>query len=309
MKLLCTTILICFIALSLLGQTTNPFDIGVAPAKSETQATSETSTIAEEPPVISNIPDNPKSDNPFDIGNHQESSVGISAPVAQPKVAKNQLAKRKSNKGPSDLLTLIYSIFMLALLTLSISLDRTRFKSILQSIFNSNYLKNLQKESKAWTDPQSLILYFLFFANAAFLGWLINARILDGALPPVWLLFIGILVAYLVRHSVMTLITYVYQMSGEAEIHSYTIGLYNMIVGILLIPFILGIGFIPADSSAMILLLLGVVVGILYVLRQVQGGMRIISMRDFNVFYFFIYLCAIEIAPILITWKVVSGTL
>ncbi|MFT4565302.1 MAG: hypothetical protein ACI9FN_000254 [Saprospiraceae bacterium] len=299
---------IVFYGIYCVAQTGNPFDIGPASESSQKVIVQDSSVDAHDiqgvevnVPVISN--------NPFDInseGRQIDSSV-VKTNIESSKEAKTPAVD--GNKKPSEIITLIYIIAVLCLLTFAINLNRTRFTALLKSLFNSNFLKNLYKDNRAWTDLQSILLYGLFLTNSAYLLYLLNYHYFSGRLPSVFIIFIVVLALYLLRHFTMVFISYVYGLGQEVDLHNFSIGIHNMILGIVFIPFILGYGFVAPVVAKVVLVLLCVSVFIFYAFRQIKGGLSIITSRDFNAFYFFIYLCSVEIAPILITWKVVSGVL
>lgn len=299
---------IFFYTIFCVGQTGNPFDIGPVTEPSEQviveESAADTNTIQDRDtsiPIISN--------NPFDINKDGRQTTPT---VAETQINSSKLVTTRTGDGnnkPNELATLLYIIAVLCFLTFAISLNRSRFSALLKSLINSNYLKNLYKDNRAWTDLQSIILYSLFITNSAYLLYLLNYHYFGGRLPSVFVIFVVVLGIYLLRHFTMAFLSYVYGLGQQIDLHNFSIGIHNMILGIVLIPFILGYGFVSPQIAKIVLILLCTFVLIFYALRQVKGGLSIITSRDFNVFYFFIYLCGVEIAPILITWKVVSGVL
>ena len=82
-----------------------------------------------------------------------------------------------------------------------------------------------------------------------------------------------------------------------------------MILGVFILPVILAIEFLPGvEYSTFLYVLIGLFL-VLYVLRQLKGLLSCFAIRGFNPFYFFIYLCAIEIAPVLVVYKMMIGAL
>jgi len=291
-------LILLFYCIGIPAQEGNPFDIG---SKSSQQAQDTISDRQEQ-----------RSDNPFDL-NHQPSTRASDSPFSSSQVdstpVRSNPIPNHTRRGPSDLIILIYSILMLVTLTIGINLNRKRFMMILRSAINSNHLKNLYKDHRAWTEIQSFVLYGLFFSNAAFLLGLLNTRFWENRLPSILLLLVGVILAYGIRHLVMWIISYVYAMDMQVGQHNYSIGLHNMITGVLIAPFILSFGFLPEGQGKFLLYALVAIVGLVYLSRQVKGLLSALTMRGFNLFYFFIYLCAIEIAPLLVAWKIVSGAL
>ena len=298
------------------GQGSNPFDIPqngekamevVIPehiedldtlTKSNNNVDASTETIA---PTI-NI--DAISNNPFDISPNKPQSATPQEPSAE------EVAIPHSNNDEPwniKLIVLIYSLVMMIILTLSIGMDRKRFNSVLKSSFNSNNLKTLYRDTKAWANPQFIILYIFFILNMAFMTWLILLK--SSIIVNLFILIGGVLTCYTIRHLVMWSITTIYPVGKEADLHNYSIAIHNSILGILLLPVILIAEFMPSFDITALGYLAIFVVALMYVLRQSKGLLSCIGMRGFNPFYFFVYLCAIEIAPILVGIKMMIGAL
>lgn len=248
--------------------------------------------------------------NPFDIG----ATVQVPQPV---EISQNPLeisevkptATEVSSPSNIKILVLVYSLAMLVILTLAISLDRKRFGSLLKSGVNSNNLKTLYRESKSWQHGQSIILYVFFFFNLSFIIWLIALKTHTSVLSNLFIVGGIVMVCYAVRHFVMWSISAIYPVGAEVSVHNFSISIHNMILGILILPIILAIEFMPGINISVWIYISLTILGIIYILRQAKGFLSCITMRGFNPFYFFIYLCAVEIAPFLVGYKMMLGAL
>lgn len=290
------------------AQTGNPFDIGISTSPSEVNIPVMSPSIDSIQARRLKMP--LSSDNPFDIGiSHRAAVEELSVSQSTQVPSTPSVSPKSSRNKPGDILTLLYSIAMLIVLTLAINVNRKRFMDILKSLINSNYLKNLYKDNRAWTDIQSLLLYGLFFCNAAFLLHILSDQFGLERLPNFLFLLLGVFGVYAVRHFAMLMMCSIYGLAQEVDVHNYSIGIHNMILGVVFVPFILGFGFVRGVADPIWGYLFLACVLIIYALRQIKGILSIITTREFNVFYFFIYLCAVEIAPILISWKIFSGAL
>ena len=304
------------------GQSVNPFDIpkGSSEAFEEHAPTNQeivdssgnfdSNTEIQNQTITPSTDVQPINNNPFDLPNPlNQSSVQKPMPNSMPQKTSGSLAAPVSNREPGNmkLIVLIYSLVMMVILTLSISIDRNRFSSVLKSGVNSNYLKTLFRDTKAWTNPQFIILYIFFVLNLAFVVWLILLK--SSYTANLFIIIGAVFLCYVLRHLVMWSITAIYPVGKEVSTHNYSIALHNSILGIILLPMILIVEFVPGvDISTLGYLAIFVVV-LIYILRQSKGLLSCLGMRSFNPFYFFIYLCAVEIAPILVGFKMMIGAL
>jgi len=242
--------------------------------------------------------------NPFDISKHSE-AAGISAGPSVRAVQKPSSSLSQDTK----VIVLVYSLVMLIILTLAISMDRKRFGNILQACINSNHLRTLYRENQAWTNGQDIILYAFFFLNLAFVIWFFDVKLNQAASFNLFWIVGGVIVCYMIRHVVMWSISSIFPLGQEVGLHNYSISLHNIVLGVFLLPFIIALEFLPGVSYQSLLYGVFGLALVIYALRQFKGFLLSIGMRGFNPFYFFIYLCAIEIAPMLVGYKMMIGAL
>ena len=301
-------VLFCAICYS---QQSNPFDIPVRPEKTvlKTEKLSplpSSDTIDLQATVAKDSAANTMTQNPFDIStgsNNNESSIS--------EERTNRTNRQASTVVTNDtkMIVLVYTLVMLIILTLAISMNRQRFVKILKSSLNSNHLRTLHRDNNAWSNGQIIILYIFFFLNVSFTLWLILMKTYTD--PPFGLLTIGLglIAVYVIRHIVMWTMSMIYSLGQELEIHNYSIVLHNIIIGILVLPFVLILEFFSPATFSIALITLSALAGLIYALRQGKSLLMSLGMRAFNPFYFFIYLCAIEIAPLMVAYKILMGAL
>ena len=291
-------LLLLLVSFQAAAQVTNPFDIpgqtkdsititndGIDNARLDKEATDVLST-----------------GNPFDI--HQNDREMVAENVQPLSNQKKSMSKERTN-----IIVLVYVLSMLVILTLAISMNRKRFKSMIKATINSNQLRTLYRDTKVWTNGQSVLLYIFFFLNISFAIWIWSVH--SSNVPEGNLFYIGlfILSVYLVRHICMWLLANIYPVGPEVDMHNYSIALHNKILGIAVLPIILAIEFLPSEFQPTMTICFLAIIGIIYMLRQGKSLLLGLGMRGLNPFYFFIYLCAVEIAPILVIYKKLMGAL
>lgn len=278
-----------------IGQGTNPFEIKER-LGNKTQDSTIDNRLNEQ---------SASTGNPFDIPLDRRNQATSSTTVE----GKKSSSVRSINaSGPSQVVTLVYSLAAFILLAVAISFNRRQFTNIFKSLINGTSLKTLFRNFTGFSDAQMLILYLLFFSNVAYVLWLAQGAGIGfyGG----YFTFLGaILGIYIIRHLFTWLLGYVYGLGEVTEPFNHSISIHNMVIGVVAIPFILSLGYISKDSFGTIFYFFVAIVLLVYLLRQLKGLLTVIGIRRFNLFYFFIYLCAFEIVPLLISWKVISGAL
>ena len=263
-----------------LGQGNNPFDIQ--------SDQSDTEPLVEEP-LINVDPDNPFSINPNAITPIQK----------EPKSTAANLEKSSENRFST--LTMVLSILSLILVAFGISSNRLRFQRCLRSIVNSNQLKGLKRSDKTYFNIQNILLYLAFVVNLSLFINMVADRFIQLPFELKWYyVLIGVLAVYVVRHIVQQIISFIFPFDTPSNLHNYSLMIHNMILGVILLPLLIGLQFGP-ESFEGIFFYMGIAAVIVsYIIRQAKGILFALSISGFNIIYFFIYLCGVEIAPVLI---------
>ena len=292
MKNLAGLLLLLFIGVGIFGQEGNPFD------KPGLESHSGVSEVFEN----SSNSDSSEMDNPFNIKSKREGSENFKRTPQSIPLKGNALEE-------SQLIVLIYVLVMLIILTLAISMNRRRFKSMLRALINSNQLRTLYRDGKVWTGGQSVLLYIFFFMNLSFALWIWSMR--SAFTEPLNLFSIGglLIAIYVVRHLMMWILSVIYPIGIEMDMHNYSIALHNKILGVSLVPIILALEFLPDQMTTILSWIFFGLIIVFYLLRQSKSLLLALGIRALNPFYFFIYLCAVEIAPMLVIYKLLMGAL
>ena len=274
------------------GQETNPFEIA-----SRIESDSSTEAVSLQDSIMGNR------DNPFE--------VRLDAPVIKRATAKKniQTSGKSRNLG---IWGYLLSLVTLILFSIGIAINRSRFISILKSVVNSNYLKTLMRTARIGADFQFFLLYLLFFLNIStflYFSFINNQFGAAEFIYSKWIwFFLVALSVYFLRHLVMWFIEFTFPVGSSVISYNYSVAFHNLVAGACLLPIVLGMQFGP-ESGLRIFFILGIsIVALLYILRQSKGFLMAIGIRGFNPIYFFLYLCAIEIAPILVGLRILLRT-
>lgn len=198
-------------------------------------------------------------------------------------------------------------LFSWALLALVLANRREILSKLVKSTFNENVLKLTKREEGERFSLHFFIMYAVFFINLSVFIYLIVKHFsnLDSIL--IWFyMLMAVTAIYIVRHFTLHFIGWLFPIEKEMSLFSFMIMLLNLLGGLLLIPFNLAMAFgsevlfIPALVVASILL------GLLLLIRYTRGFFITANLIVSNVLLFFIYLCAVEIMPILVGYRLLS---
>jgi uncharacterized protein DUF4271 len=206
-------------------------------------------------------------------------------------------------------MALFLILFGLALivLTWAVNINRGFLQKIYKAALNENFSALLLREQR-FASSQYLyyIVYAVFFLNGGLFLYLTSRYAtwdFGHRNTPIFLFLVFLALVYASKHAVTRLLGETFQISKEMRHYNFNIILYNILAGIALMPVNLLLAFGPAGiGMPMIYTGLGIIV-LMYLMRQFRGIIIGLHLIVKDVFQFFVYLCAIEILPVLVLFK------
>lgn len=217
-----------------------------------------------------------------------------------------------SKKVTSQNFLFVSISLLLLFLTILVVMNRGLLANIYRAIFSDTYLKVVYRFQNSGQTLSYGLFYLFFFLNAGlFLLLLLKQLKFNYFSSDITLFFVcvgGVALMYFIKHSVLRLVGIIFPVHKEISYYSFTIIAFNIFLGIALLPINSLISF-SNDKIANICLYLGVILFLLlYCIRQLRGMFLAANYLTFQKFHFFIYLCTVEIAPILILTKILFTT-
>lgn len=211
---------------------------------------------------------------------------------------------RNFNSNPGWLLGIFLVIFIL-LARMKLFFGKF-ILPIINSCFSYQTAQNLYRNRNSLYYQAGLNLDSIFFlSTGVFIFQLLNyyefSLLTDF---PVFLVVIAVLLIWLgLKYLICKLIGFVSLNTTLYQEYFHSILIYNKNIGLFLIPIILGIAYIdPVFSKIFVFIGISIVL-IAYLLRAVRLVRLFISKR-ISWFYSILYLCALEILPVLLFVKV-----
>jgi hypothetical protein len=179
---------------------------------------------------------------------------------------------------------------------------------IYRSMLNENMLKLFYREESTKFSSYLFLLYCVFCINLAVFLYLASSYY-DG--PDGVYVFLailaGVIVLYITRHLSLNLLGNVFGLNKYTDLYSFAIMVFNLFAGLILIPLNFLIAFGPDYLQEIILIISFNILGVLVLLRTIRGIFIVSEHLIGRIFQIFIYLCAFEIAPVLILIKTVMN--
>ncbi len=259
--------------------------------------------------------------NPFELSTKKEE---ISSPAAAGnpfdiKKAKPQIPVEKatstatSSKVPQLSSSFLFWVIMsmLIFMTLSVSMYKSFIVRSYRAFTNENFLKLIHRDQGSIVKVPYLILYVGFFFNTSVFVYLIARYfelIAEDSFGLLFQLFLLVTAIFLAKHIVLKIIGSTFPVNKEIKLYSFTIVIFSIIIGLLLVPLNTLIAYAPAGMTRILVFGALFATGLVYLFRTFRSlfiASRFITLQKFH---FFMYLCTVEIAPLLILVKVISLT-
>lgn len=185
---------------------------------------------------------------------------------------------------------------------------------IFSQIFNFNFAQKEFHKSSEKTQIATIIFQVLytfnlglfgFFALQYYLHWEIETW---QAIGRTSVIAFVILVLFFVKKSFFIIISHIFDRVMYARECIFTVYLFNRAIGICLFPILIALAFVdPGILKPNALLIIGyVVIGMFYILRLYRE-IQISLKNHISIFYIFLYLCTLEILPIMVLVKVFTS--
>lgn len=248
--------------------------------------------------------------NPFDLSLTSKSTTVTSKTIAdtppiidQPKDSSIRAHHNKPLDNTKGFL-MILTIIMMVLFAVAVTLFRSFLAKAYQAFASDSALRSAYREMGSAISFPYIILYTLFLFNAGIFIYLLSQHFginIGSKWKGVFLFTAGISLIFLFKHTLIQLVGWIFPVSKEIGLYNFAIIVFNIVLGALLIPINLLVAYAPmtlwAIYGASITILL------IYFYRSFRGILLAERYVVMHKFHFFMYLCVVEVAPLLLLIK------
>ncbi len=226
----------------------------------------------------------------------------------QVKNAKPFIKKEYSNDWIALLLLICFSLLAWALI-----FYRKRVKQITKATYSNMTVNQLIRDGDLFKERIVVPFTIIYFLSISLFIFQISHYYLNLKQLELYsfLFFIKILVVilglYILKQIATKFIGNVFKNNTATYIYLLNGFIFNIVTGIILLPLLLFMVYSRGAISSFSINLSIVLVVALYALRYFRGAIIGVSFSKFSHFYLFLYLCTLEILPILIIIKIVIG--
>jgi len=153
--------------------------------------------------------------------------------------------------------------------------------------------------------PSLLLNLFFVMTGGLFLAQIIRPNLPGADFWTSWALFSLLLTGvYLVKFLIILLSGWVFGAPAAATIYNQVVFSINKIIGLVLLPATLLISYGTAATTGHVFSTVIVIISILLIYRYIASFLLIKGKLKVSAFHFILYLCAVEIIPLLLVYKV-----
>jgi hypothetical protein len=249
------------------------------------------------------------SQNPFEI---LRGSMVVKDSTA---TATKQLSENPMAAAPSLLSKQTYSknflfwIFLITLILMAfvVSNTRTAVHNAYQALLSDNALRQIHREQVGWGNFGQLALYGLFWLNMGIFAFLMFYRFVGqspyGQFATFLLCVGGVSLAFSIKHAILYVIASVFPIAKEVKLYNYIIITGGIFLSLVLLPLNIFIAYSPDSLKEIFMYSAFGMIALVYLVRSLRSLSVASPFLMTDQFHFLLYLCAVEIAPIMILVK------
>lgn len=182
------------------------------------------------------------------------------------------------------------------------------FNNLMTLFFRVSLRQQQIREQVLQAPLPSLLLNILFVISAGLYACFLLHYSRWGAGVNFWILYLNCMALlaaiYLVKFVVLKFIGWVFSISRATDIYIFIVFLVNKMLGIFLLPFLIVIIFSGEEWREVFITISLAMVFVFWAYRILASFRPIRNEIKLTPFYFFLYLCAFEVAPLLLIYKV-----
>lgn len=242
--------------------------------------------------------------NPFDIVPGQRPTARPAEPLPEIKPLVSDGRER---------FNFFVTLIQLMLLASLVTLLRSVLAQTVQAFLRENLFNQLYRDRQGRGPSPYILLAILFYLNA---GWFIFHILeeyqlaLSLSITQQFMVSVAAVVALLLlKYLLLMTLGYIFPVKEQIDRYRFLITIFSIITGIVLIPVNLLLAYGPATAGrTLIWVTLGILIFI-YVFRSLRAMLMVNQKVSLFSLHFLLYICTIEIAPVLIFWKLISNQL
>lgn len=185
----------------------------------------------------------------------------------------------------------------------------SRFVAVVKAFFTARFAEQLSREEHSLSHPSSVFLSLNFLMTSSLFILLAIYSFDNSFIPfsfPYYLLVFGIVLAiYFIKIITLKILGFIFDKTHVVNEYIFITYLVNQVVGIAFIPVIIFVAY-GQPSFVNVFVYIGISLFALeFLIRVGKGAFAVLSSGEVTLFYLLLYLCTLEILPLLLGWKLI----
>ena len=184
---------------------------------------------------------------------------------------------------------------------------RKRLRQVILSPFSKRFMNQLVREGNPFNERLSVALGVIYFITIALLVFETNEMIFGGHIPvyfndfAFYMIILSVLIFYwMIKILLISILGVVFQTPATTGMYLLNVLILNVITGLLLLPLMV---FVIYLKSVWLLYFSLTIFSLSFVFLLVRSFFIGLSLTKFSYVFLFVYLCSLEILPLIIMVK------
>ncbi|MCB0640352.1 MAG: DUF4271 domain-containing protein [Phaeodactylibacter sp.] len=274
--------------LSQAQQTANPFEIGARVIPKDTAQETK----------------GPR--NPFDLVPEPVQPITAPSPIEAPVQLINPEEVPEVDTYHQFLFAVLITVLLL--MAFLFILFRNFVSRAYRAFVNDNLLSQIHRDQGFVPSLPYLLFYLLFFINLGFFLFLF-CKYFDlpvGKTDTYSLLILtgGVAALFIGKHLLLAIVEGIFPVEKEIRQYNFTIVIFSIIIGLVMVPLNLLIAYGPEGMLPMLFWITLGLIGLVYLYRILRGIFIANRFLALHQFHFLLYICTVEIAPVMVVVKI-----
>ena len=249
-----------------------------------------------------------QSDNPFDVLRGAASVENKQTVPTNEIVVSPYLEKKTYNKN-FNFWVFFFNLLIMAVL---MSYGRRSVSAAYNSVTSENILKQSFRDflSKSVVKVTINGLYLIFLLSLSIYLFLIlkekNTSLPYGQGTLFFYCCAVVFAVFTIKHFILYCISNIFPIKKEVQLYNFVILITGILTGFCLFAINLSIAFGPKNAASFFINCGIFILVIMYLIRYVRSASIIGKFLIENRFHFLLYICSVEIAPVVIFFKILS---
>jgi len=203
----------------------------------------------------------------------------------------------------NDWITIILLI-IIGLLIYNKTKHPVRFKSLQTLLYNNSYINNYSKSTPLILNAFNITFYFIFILIASLLLFvIINLYSLTPNNNESFIIIILYVFSFVIIRSIIgILLAFLFEKENEQQYFTFTKLSYLGNFCLLILPLLIINFYINSVYFSQFLIIIAILLLLFYYFLQIKNNQKFVFGK---MFYFILYLCALEISPFIIIYKLI----